>query len=398
MERALRLLAALPRRPGRFLLAPALAGGRWLVGFGTPVRVVEHGGLETLPALLEPGPKGTVVVLGYELGRSLFAGHAREDLGLPRAVALRVEEAVAIDPATGEASGDTALAALDATPRAATSRGVPQFSLDRRAHRDAVGRIHEAIRAGETYQANLTVRMRAACDGAPEALLAALLARGPQACTAYVDLPGGAAVVSASPESLLHFDAATRRASSLPIKGTRRRGADAAEDDALAAELAADAKERAEHVMIVDLVRNDLGRVAEVGSVRVPALFRVDRLPTVLHLVSEVEAHLAPAHTLPDLVASLFPAGSITGAPKLRTLEIIDQLEPVARGPYCGSIGLVSPDGSCSLSVAIRTAVVQDGAAYYGAGGGITIDARPDAEWEELLLKARPFLAAVGGI
>jgi anthranilate/para-aminobenzoate synthase component I len=345
-----------------------------------------------------------VVVLGYELGRSLLGGRGRaaEDLGLPRAVAIRVEEAVAIDPITGVMEGDAALIGLVARlppgdlQAPVGTRGSVRFSSDRAGHRDAVERIHELIREGETYQTNLTVRLSAPWRQAPEALLGALLATGQQACAAYVDLPGGAAVVSASMESLLHYDAATRRASSLPIKGTRPRGADDASDAALAAALAADPKERAEHVMIVDLVRNDLGRVASVGSVHVPALFRVDRLPTVHHLVSEVASTLAPGRTLPELVASLFPAGSITGAPKLRTMEIIDELEPVARGPYCGSIGLVRPDGSCDLSVAIRTAVVQDGVAHYGAGGGITIDADPSREWDELLLKARPFLSAVG--
>jgi len=395
---ALGRLAALPRRPGRFLLAPALAGGRWLVGSGTPTLVGgTEAGLGILPRLLEPGPRGTVVVIGYELGRSLVGGgRAAEDLGLPRAVAIRVEEAVALDPVTGAVEGDLPVAPPPRLPDRVAS-GVA-FSLDRPAHRAAVERIHEAIRAGETYQANLTVRLEARWPHPPEALFAALHARGTQACSAFVDLPGGAAVASASPESLLHYDAATRTARSLPIKGTRRRGADEAEDRALAAELAADPKERAEHVMIVDLVRNDLGRVAAVGGVRVPALFRVDRLPGVHHLVSEVEARLAPDRTLADLVASLFPAGSITGAPKLRTMEIIDELEPVARGPYCGAIGLVRPDGSCDLSVAIRTAVLRDGGAWYGAGGGITIDADADREWEELLLKARPFLSAVGAL
>ena len=299
-----------------------------MVGFGTPVTVVDRGGLETLPALLAPSPKGTVVMLGYELGRSLFRGVAREDPGLPRAVAIRVDEAAYVDPASGEVTGDAALVGRSADIAIAMPHGPAalEMSLDRSSHRAAVERIHEAIRAGDTYQANLTVRFGARYGGAPEGLLAALLARGPQACTAYVDLPGGAAVASASPESLLHYDAASRRASSLPIKGTRRRGRSTVEDDALAAELAADPKERAEHVMIVDLVRNDLGRVAAAGSVHVPALFRVDRLPTVLHLVSEVAATLAPEHTPTDLVASLFPAGSITGAPKLRTMELIDEL------------------------------------------------------------------------
>ncbi|WP_373045562.1 anthranilate synthase component I family protein [Vulgatibacter sp.] len=399
METALRLLTALPRKPGRFLLAPALAGGSWLVGHGTPLALEPGAGLEALPHLLEPGPKGTVVLLGYELGRSLLRrpGRAREDRGLPRAVAIRVEEAVAIDPATGRIEGDAALAGLRGPlPTHPAQRCSVEVSLDRRAHAAAVGRVHELIRAGETYQTNLTVRFSAPWSTGPEALLPALLTTGPQACTAYLDLPGGASVVSASPELLLRYDAATRLASSEPIKGTRPRGEGAEADEALAAALAADPKERAEHVMIVDLVRNDLGRVAEVGSVHVPALFRVDRLPTVHHLVSEIAARLAPARTLPELVASLFPAGSITGAPKLRTMEIIDELEPVARGPYCGSIGLVRPDGSCALSVAIRTAVLQDGRVDYGAGGGITIDAAATREWDELVLKARPFLSAVG--
>lgn len=399
MENALRLLASLPRRPGRFLLAPALAGGRWLVGSGRLRTFNPPAGMDLLDALFGPAPRGRVVLLAYELGRSLLStgARAREDLGLPRAASIEVEEAWTIDPATGAVEGESPPPRpAAAIPREEVRPCRARFSLDRAAHAAAVRRIHEWIRAGESYQANLTVRIDAPWRGGPESLLAALLATGPQEATACIDLDGGVAVASASPEILLRYDATSRRASSLPIKGTRPRSRDPATDEALAAELAADPKERAEHVMIVDLVRNDLGRVATTGSVDVPALFRIDRLPTVHHMVSEIRATLAPGRGLADLVGSLFPAGSITGAPKLRTMELIDEVEPVARGFYCGSIGLLRPDGSCSLSVAIRTATLVEGLACYGAGGGITIDAAADREWEELLLKARPFLSAVG--
>lgn len=368
---------------GRFLLAPGLTGDGVLVGRGTPSCVVEAEDPRPPPwrELLAPGPLGTVVLLGYELGRPALG--AREALRLPRAVALRIDELERLP------SGPL--------PRPSpTSPAEVHGSFDEASHAAAVRAIHAALRAGESYQCNLTARLHGAWDAGATALLAALADELPEAA-ALLELPGGATVVSASPETLLRFDAASRLAQSFPIKGTRRRGATSEEDEALARELAADPKERAEHVMIVDLVRNDLGRVAASGSVQVCAPFSVLRLPGILHLVTEVRATLAPGHDLPALLASLFPAGSITGAPKERTIGLLEELEPVARGPYCGAIGLVRPDGSAAFSVAIRTAVLTGGRAYYGAGGGVTIGSEAAREWAELRLKAARFLRALAG-
>ena len=181
-----------------------------------------------------------------------------------------------------------------------------------------------------------------------------------------------------------------------PIKGTRPRGATPAQDAALAAELEASDKDRAENVMIVDLMRNDLYRVSEPGSVRVPELCVLESHPTVHHLVSPSEHAAADADAV-ALIRAAFPGGSITGAPKVRAMEIIAELEPTRRGVYCGSIGYLSETGAADFSIAIRTAVVRDGTAYVAAGGGITADSEPGAEYDETIAKARGVLAALAG-
>jgi para-aminobenzoate synthetase component 1 len=172
-----------------------------------------------------------------------------------------------------------------------------------------------------------------------------------------------------------------------PIKGTRPRGRDATEDAALARALVLSEKDRAENLMIVDLERNDLGRVAQTGSIEVPELFEVETYANVHHLVSTVRGRLREGRDAVDLLRATFPSGSVTGAPKIRALEIIDELEPVARGPYTGAIGYFGFDGSIDLNVAIRIMVVKDGRAYFHVGGGIVADSDPEAEYEETLDK-----------
>ena len=196
-------------------------------------------------------------------------------------------------------------------------------------------------------------------------------------------------MLSASPERFLRFDPATRRIQTRPIKGTRPRGRTATEDEALAQELRASEKDRAENVMIVDLERNDLGRVAEIGSVRVTELASLETFPTVFHLTSTVEATLREDRDLVDLLLATFPGGSITGAPKIRAMEIIDELEPTARSLYTGAIGYIGFDGSMDLNIAIRTILVKDGTAYFQSGGGIVADSDPAMEYQETLHKAR---------
>jgi para-aminobenzoate synthetase component 1 len=204
---------------------------------------------------------------------------------------------------------------------------------------------------------------------------------------------GGAFVASASPERFLRVEGG--EVETRPIKGTRPRGATPAEDAARAAELLASAKDRAENVMIVDLMRNDLGRVCEYGTVRVPALCRLESYRYVHHLVSEVRGRLRPGVGRVDLLRAAFPGGSVTGAPKVRAMEIIAELEPTARGPYCGSLGYVGFDGTMDTSILIRTFTVARGWVQFPVGGGIVADSDPEREYEETLHKAEGLVRAL---
>ena len=255
-------------------------------------------------------------------------------------------------------------------------------------HARALERVRGYIAAGDIYQANLTFPLDAACSGSPEALFAAL-ARGQRvAHGALVEQEGGPALISRSPELFFATDGAggieTR-----PMKGTRPRGATEAEDAAHRAFLASDEKNRAENLMIVDLLRNDLSRVAVPGSVAVPKLFEIETYATVHQMVSHVTARLRPGAGLGAILAALFPCGSITGAPKLRAMEIIRELEPWPRDAYCGAIGWAAPDGRASFNVAIRTLTVEAGRATLNAGGGIVWDSEAASEWDEALWKTR---------
>jgi para-aminobenzoate synthetase component 1 len=288
---------------------------------------------------------------------------------------------------------------LDDTPDrpavvAATSGRVTGRSFTPAGYVSAVQRVIDHVRSGDIFQANLSRRLVVESPDEPGVLYRRLRALAPASHGALLDLAGGV-VVSASPECFLRFDARTRRAESRPVKGTRPRDPDPARDAALAADLAASAKDRAENVMIVDLVRNDLHRVADPTSVEVPVLCRLDSHATVHHLVSVVRATLAPGRDALDLLAATFPAGSITGAPKLRAMAILAELEPVARGPYCGAIGWLGLDGSLGLSVAIRTMTYRDGAVAVHAGGGVTLLSEPPAEYQETRDKARALLEAL---
>jgi para-aminobenzoate synthetase / 4-amino-4-deoxychorismate lyase len=249
-----------------------------------------------------------------------------------------------------------------------------------------VQRIRALLEAGDTYQVNHTFRLRARLDGAVEALYADLCRAQRAAYCSLIRLPDRS-IVSASPE--LFFRAAGGRLQLRPMKGTRPRGRWTEEDRALAEELVSSPKERAENLMIVDLLRNDAGRIAETGSVAVPRLFEVERYPTVLQLTSTVEARLPRDIGLLRLFEALFPCGSVTGAPKVRTMQIIADLEDEPRGIYTGAIGFASPD-EIAFSVAIRTLLVDErtGIAEMGVGSGITVDADAGAEYRECLGKA----------
>ncbi len=262
----------------------------------------------------------------------------------------------------------------------------------------AVERVQKYIRAGDIYQANLSHRLAAHCEISGWDMFQRLAAVSPAPFAAYLDCDGGGSqgrfeVASSSPEQFLRMSGA--QIVTRPIKGTRPRDADVTRDAQLAYELQTSAKELAELVMITDLLRNDLGKVCEYGSVQVPELARLEKFAQVQHLVSTVEGRLRNDVTHFAAFASCFPGGSITGAPKFRAMEIIDELEPVSRGPYCGAIGYLGFNRESQLSIVIRTAVCRQGTTYFNVGAGIVADSNAEAEYEETLAKARGFLAAL---
>ena len=254
----------------------------------------------------------------------------------------------------------------------------------------AVTRVRDYIVAGDIFQANLSQRFEAPLAEPPWALYQRLRARNPAPFAAYLDF-AEVTVLSASPERFLRVSDG-REVETRPIKGTRPRGVGPEHDAALGRALEESAKDRAENLMIVDLLRNDLSRVCAPGSVRVPELFALERHPTVHHLVSTVVGTLTPDAGVVDLLRAAFPGGSITGAPKVRAMEIIAELEPSRRGVYCGSVGYWSVTGELDTSIAIRTAVALGDAVYFSAGGGIVADSDPEQEYRETLDKARAII------
>ena len=254
----------------------------------------------------------------------------------------------------------------------------------------AFTRIQAYIQAGDCYQVNFAQRFQADCEGDPWAAYCALRAACPTPFSGYLPLPEGGAILSLSPERFVRVS--ERQVETRPIKGTRARGRDAAEDAALAAELLASPKDRAENLMIVDLLRNDLGRSCRIGSVSVPELFSLESYPNVHHLVSSVTGELAAGHDPLDLIAGSFPGGSITGAPKIRAMQIIDELEPTRRGLYCGSLMYLDVRGEMDSSIAIRSLLVKDGGVSCWSGGGIVSDSDCEAEYQETLTKVRVLL------
>lgn len=256
----------------------------------------------------------------------------------------------------------------------------------------AVETAQRYIRAGDIYQVNLTQRLAAPWTGSAWDLFRRLTDVSPAPCAAFLDC-GDFQLASSSPELFLRLSGG--HIQTRPIKGTRPRCTDATRDAQLAYELQTSAKEQAELVMITDLLRNDLGRVCEFGSVQVPDLLRLEKFAQVQHLVSTVEGRLRKNVTHLGALASCFPGGSITGAPKIRAMQIIDELEPVTRGPYCGALGYLGFNRESQLSIIIRTAICKNGAAHFPVGAGIVADSDPAAEYDETLAKARGFFAAM---
>ena len=259
-----------------------------------------------------------------------------------------------------------------------------------------VERIKEYIRAGDCFQALLSRRIDVPLDFDPADLYRALRAINPSPYMYHLALDG-IEIVGSSPELLVRVSSG--RITLRPIAGTRRRGGTAMEDEELSAELLADAKERAEHVMLVDLGRNDVGRVAKYGTVKVTELMKVEKYSHVLHIVSQVEGELNDGLSALDVFRATFPAGTMTGAPKIRAMEIIDELEPVSRGPYAGAIGYIAAGGKrMDLAITIRTCIIADGKASVQAGAGIVADSVPEREWEETRSKAQALLSAIASV
>ncbi|MBA2718268.1 MAG: anthranilate synthase component I family protein [Chloroflexi bacterium] len=416
------------------------AVARLLLARLTPERPPRHHGLPDAPPFLG----GLVGYLGYEFGDGLerLPAPPPDDQDLPVLRLALHDWTIAWDRRTGGAwlagralDGDGArlarrLAEVRARlrpsriTRAAERPGfgepnaagaedgfVFRSSLDRAAYERGVEAVRQRIASGDIYQANLTRRLGAPFDGDPWPLYRRLRTGDPSLFSAYLDLGGGApghrsvlgtaparprAILSASPERFLAVTPGGI-VSADPIKGTRPRGRSRAEDRALACELLGSGKDRAENVMIVDVLRNDLGRVCVPGTVRVPRLCRLERTATVQHLVSTVTGRLAPDRDAFDLLRASFPGGSITGAPKIRAMEILRELEPTRRGPYTGALGWIGPDGAMATSILIRTLVADGTRLTLHVGGGITYQSEPAAEWDETVAKARGPLAAIGG-
>jgi len=369
--------------------------------------------LEEDTAGLPPFLGGGMGYLAYELGRQVekLPGRAVDDLGLPELCYAFYDRVVAHD----HREGRTWLAAVHpddprpvlrealrrleseppsypSPPGEVEARFVSNFS--REEYLEAVRRVKEYILAGDIYQANLTQRFQTPLREHPWVLYRRLRRLNAAPFSAYFNLVEGQ-VCSSSPERFLMGEG--RRVETRPIKGTRPRSADAGEDRRLARELQASPKDRAELSMIVDLERNDLGRVCAYGSVEVKEHAVIESYATVHHLVSTVAGELHPDRDVVDLLRASFPGGSITGAPKIRSMEIIDELEPTARSVYTGSIGYLGYNGNYDLNIAIRTVIVKDGTAYFQVGGGIVADSVPEDEYQETLDKGKAIFAALSG-
>jgi para-aminobenzoate synthetase component 1 len=370
---------------------------------------------------------GAVAALGYELAAELdvHALHARDDLGLPDAVLLLVDRVLAFDHRTGAVlacglgmaddaatardRAECAVAGLEAAlaappapvarraaecPARAPDPHAPGEAFDAAAFTKGVDRVLEEIAAGNVYQACLTGRASRPFAGDPWRLYCRLQRSNPAPFACFLELPE-AAVVSSSPERFLCVDRGGT-IESRPIKGTAARGRDPHGDAARRRALLGSAKDRAENLMIVDLVRNDLSRVCATGSVHVPELMAIEAYASVFQMVSTVRGRLAPGRDALDAVRAAFPPGSMTGAPKLAAMALLDRLEPVRRAFYSGAVGYLDAFGGADLSVVIRTALVVGGRAWLHAGGGVVADSDPTAELREAFDKLGPLLAALG--
>jgi para-aminobenzoate synthetase component 1 len=363
-----------------------------------------------------PGPPGAAVgYFGYELGSLVerLPATPADDLGLPDMIVGFYDLLVMIDHTRGGAAllvGPPAGREAEALAKAERWRaaleqagplaevpvraaGPVTSSMTRAVYRHAVEQALAYIGAGDIYQVNLSQRFTSPYEGTGWDLYRRLRQLNPAPFAAFLEM-GDWQVVSGSPERFITVEG--RKIETRPIKGTRPRGATPEADAAQAAELLSSEKDAAELVMIVDLQRNDLGRVCEFGSVTVPDLRRLEQTPNVWHTVATVEGRLRAEASLSDILKATFPGGSITGAPKVRSMEIIAELELVRRHVYTGGIGYIGFDGRLDLNIAIRTAVVKEGAAHFHAGGGIVADSDPDLEYAETVAKGSGIARALG--
>lgn len=365
---------------------------------------------------------GAVGYFGYEFGARGERIHssAPDDPNIPDAqfgfyagviaCDLTTRKTFAVAHPVGNQSGRLILARLQAAVRDATGcatpvagRGQrdelsprePASNMAREGYLSRVAQIKDYIAAGDVYQVNLSQRYELAIADNPYAIYQRLRTLSPAPFGAYLD-PGGFQILSSSPELFLRIDG-KGHVLTRPIKGTRPRGRTAEEDQRLSAELSASEKDQAELLMIVDLERNDLGRVCRYGSMQVKERHRIEAHPTVFHLVATISGQLGEGRDTFDCLRSMLPGGSITGAPKIRAMQIIDELEPCRRHIYTGAIGYLGFDGTCDLNVAIRTILCHEGRAHYHVGGGIVSDSDPEDEYRETLAKGRAMRAALLG-
>ncbi|PZN13213.1 MAG: anthranilate synthase component I [Bacillota bacterium] len=326
--------------------------------------------------------------LGAAAGAAGAPEAARLQEALDRlAVPSTAGQPIFLSDADGPGLGDGGAGAAGPWSAAVRSR------TSRAAFEAAVRRAKEYIRAGDVFQVVLSRRLEFDWHGDPFDLYRALRVVTPSPYMFYLRFDGDTVLLGASPELLVRVEG--RRVLTRPLAGTRPRGRTPEEDAALEEELRADPKERAEHTMLVDLGRNDLGKVCSYGTVRVERLMYVERYSHVMHMASDVAGQLAPGRDAVDALAACFPAGTLTGAPKVRAMEIIDELEPVARGPYGGAVGYLGYDGNLDMCIAIRTVYIHRGRGYLQAGAGIVHDSRPMEEWAETEAKARAGLRAL---
>lgn len=364
-----------------------------------------------LPDNLElPFAGGLIGYLSYDFGRRLeqLPSMAVDDLGLADAQLGLYAWALVSD----HLLGTTQLIFHPSLPASEQQRLIGLFDapavdqggdfqllapmrgdLEPAQYRQAFDQVQHYIQAGDCYQINLTQRFRAPCQGDPWRAYQALRKACPTPFSGYQQLADGSALLSFSPERFVRVSQG--QVETRPIKGTRPRSSDPQQDARNAAELRASAKDRSENLMIVDLLRNDLGRTCEIGTVKVPELFSLESYPNVHHLVSSITGRLASGKDALDLIGDSFPGGSITGAPKIRAMQIIDELEPTRRALYCGSLLYIDVRGEMDSSIAIRSLLIKDGQACCWGGGAVVADSQWEAEYEESIAKVRVLMQAL---